>query len=165
MAPLSRLPLLFPVFFAGLTFFPARTADVAPRAVCDPNARPFKGYTFLVPEIIHKNAAYAPFFVQWDDYYEKYYFNRDIQKEENVLEWQERFCDQADPKHIEYVVYQSSFDELADLREMEKGGLLQIDDQWITVLPAGRMLVRAIAMVFDRYLRADRERTRYSKVI
>lgn len=117
MAPLSRLPLLFPVFFAGLTFFPARTADVAPRAVCDPNARPFKGYTFLVPEIIHKNAAYAPFFVQWDDYYEKYYFNRDIQKEENVLEWQERFCDQADPKHIEYVVYQSSFDELADLRE------------------------------------------------
>ncbi len=55
--------------------------------------------------------------------------------------------------------------ELADLREMEKGGLLQIDDQWITVLPAGRMLVRAIAMVFDRYLRSDRERTRYSKVI
>jgi oxygen-independent coproporphyrinogen-3 oxidase len=55
--------------------------------------------------------------------------------------------------------------ELADLREMEKGGLLTIDDQWISVLPAGRMLVRAIAMVFDRYLRADRERTRYSKVI
>jgi oxygen-independent coproporphyrinogen-3 oxidase len=55
--------------------------------------------------------------------------------------------------------------ELADLREMEKGGLLTIDDQWITVLPAGRMLVRAIAMVFDKYLRADRERTRYSKVI
>ncbi len=48
---------------------------------------------------------------------------------------------------------------------MEKGGLLSIDDQWITVKPAGRMLVRAIAMVFDRYLRADRERTRYSKVI
>jgi oxygen-independent coproporphyrinogen-3 oxidase len=30
---------------------------------------------------------------------------------------------------------------------------------------AGRLLVRAIAMVFDRYLRADRQRTRYSKVI
>ena len=56
-------------------------------------------------------------------------------------------------------------DEIADLREMEKGGLLAIDDQWITVKPAGRMLVRAIAMVFDKYLRADRERTRYSKVI
>ena len=57
------------------------------------------------------------------------------------------------------------FTELADLREMEKGGLLAIDDQWITVKPAGRMLVRAIAMSFDKYLRADRERTRYSKVI
>jgi oxygen-independent coproporphyrinogen-3 oxidase len=32
-------------------------------------------------------------------------------------------------------------------------------------MPAGRMLVRGIAMVFDRYLRSDRERARYSKVI
>lgn len=55
--------------------------------------------------------------------------------------------------------------ELEDLREHEKAGLLRIDDKWITVLPAGRMLVRAISMVFDRYLRADRQRTRYSKVI
>lgn len=55
--------------------------------------------------------------------------------------------------------------ELADLREMERAGLLTIDDNWITVLPRGRLLVRAIAMAFDRYLRADRERARYSKVI
>lgn len=110
-------PLLLPFFFAGLTLFPARTADVAPRpAACDPNAAAFRGYTFLVPEIIHKNAAYAPFFVHWDDYYQRYYFNRDIQKEENVLEWKERFCDQATPKDIEYLVYESRFDELADLR-------------------------------------------------
>jgi len=33
------------------------------------------------------------------------------------------------------------------------------------VNPSGRLLVRAIAMVFDRYLRMDRERIRYSKVI
>lgn len=55
--------------------------------------------------------------------------------------------------------------ELADLREMEAAGLLTIDDQWITVEPKGRILVRVIAMVFDKYLRADRERVRYSKVI
>ncbi|MCL4679921.1 MAG: oxygen-independent coproporphyrinogen III oxidase [Rhodocyclaceae bacterium] len=55
--------------------------------------------------------------------------------------------------------------EIADLREMEKGGLLRLDEKWISVQPRGRMLVRAIAMVFDRYLRADRERARYSKVI
>ena len=55
--------------------------------------------------------------------------------------------------------------ELADLREMETGGLLTIDDQWITVEPRGRLLVRGIAMAFDKYLRTDRERVRYSKVI
>jgi oxygen-independent coproporphyrinogen-3 oxidase len=55
--------------------------------------------------------------------------------------------------------------ELADLKPMEEAELIQVEDRWISVLPKGRMLVRAIAMVFDRYLRADRERTRYSKVI
>lgn len=55
--------------------------------------------------------------------------------------------------------------ELADLAEMAKADLLSIDDQWLNVLPRGRMLVRNIAMVFDRYLRSDRERARYSKVI
>ncbi len=55
--------------------------------------------------------------------------------------------------------------ELADLAAMEKDGLVTLDDQWITVNPPGRLLVRAIAMVFDRYLRSDRERVRYSKVI
>ena len=55
--------------------------------------------------------------------------------------------------------------ELDDLREMVDASLVRVDDKWITVLPRGRMLVRAISMVFDRYLRADRQRTRYSKVI
>jgi oxygen-independent coproporphyrinogen-3 oxidase len=55
--------------------------------------------------------------------------------------------------------------ELDELDEMVDAGLVRVDDKWITVLPRGRMLVRAISMVFDRYLRADRQRTRYSKVI
>ena len=55
--------------------------------------------------------------------------------------------------------------ELDDLKEMERAGLLKVERDWITVLPPGRLLVRIIAMVFDRYLRADRQRTRYSKVI
>lgn len=55
--------------------------------------------------------------------------------------------------------------ELADLRNMEEAGLVKVSDKWISVQPAGRLLVRGIAMLFDRYLRADRERARYSKVI
>lgn len=55
--------------------------------------------------------------------------------------------------------------ELEDMKEMESAGLLKVDNDWITVLPPGRMLVRAISMIFDRYLRADLQRKRYSKVI
>jgi oxygen-independent coproporphyrinogen-3 oxidase len=55
--------------------------------------------------------------------------------------------------------------ELEAMREMIEGGLLRLDDKRIVVLPPGRMLVRAISMVFDKHLRADRESKRYSKVI
>ena len=55
--------------------------------------------------------------------------------------------------------------EIADLRQMERDGLLEVGDEWITVLPRGRLLVRAIAMVFDRYLRHERQRGKYSQVI
>ena len=55
--------------------------------------------------------------------------------------------------------------ELAALQEMAQAGLLRIEAGRIVVLPPGRMLVRAISMVFDKRLRADRESKRYSKVI
>ena len=55
--------------------------------------------------------------------------------------------------------------ELDDLKDMERAGLLKIEREWITVLPPGRLLVRIISMVFDRYLRAGRQRATYSKVI
>jgi oxygen-independent coproporphyrinogen III oxidase len=55
--------------------------------------------------------------------------------------------------------------ELAELEGMEKESLVALDDEWITVTPRGRLLVRAVCAVFDRYLRADRDRARYSKII
>ena len=55
--------------------------------------------------------------------------------------------------------------ELSELDEMVEAGMVEITPQWLSVLPRGRMLVRAIAMVFDKYLRHDRERTRYSRII
>ena len=48
---------------------------------------------------------------------------------------------------------------------MIEAGLLAIENRCLRVLPKGRMLIRGIAMVFDRRLRADRESKRYSKVI
>jgi oxygen-independent coproporphyrinogen-3 oxidase len=40
-----------------------------------------------------------------------------------------------------------------------------MDDEGLRVLPAGRLLVRNICMVFDRYLRGSGDNTRYSRVI
>ena len=55
--------------------------------------------------------------------------------------------------------------ELEELRTFEEAGLVEITQDWISVLPRGKLLVRAIAMVFDRYLRQDQRLRRYSKIV
>jgi oxygen-independent coproporphyrinogen-3 oxidase len=55
--------------------------------------------------------------------------------------------------------------ELADLRGLADDGLVQLESEWITVTARGRMLIRNICMVFDKYLRRERETVRYSRVI
>jgi len=56
--------------------------------------------------------------------------------------------------------------ELRALQDMQRDGLLELGAGGLTVLPAGRLLIRNICMVFDRYLSADSgHQPRYSKVI
>jgi oxygen-independent coproporphyrinogen III oxidase len=55
--------------------------------------------------------------------------------------------------------------EIAELSELERAGLLTMDEHWISVTPKGRMLIRSICMVFDKYLRMDQETVRYSRTI
>jgi oxygen-independent coproporphyrinogen-3 oxidase len=55
--------------------------------------------------------------------------------------------------------------ELAILRKLAQDGLVELEPEWIVVTPKGRLLVRALCMVFDRYLRERQERAAYSKVI
>jgi len=73
------------------------------------------------------------------------------------------FCAFEKAYGIEFARYFAS--ELDGLGEMVQAGLLRIDPGRIVVLPPGRMLVRAISMVFDARLRANRTQNRYSKVI
>ncbi len=56
-------------------------------------------------------------------------------------------------------------EEMAELHEFEKQGLLELSERWINVTPKGRMLIRNICMAFDKYLRHEREVGRYSRVI
>jgi oxygen-independent coproporphyrinogen-3 oxidase len=56
--------------------------------------------------------------------------------------------------------------ELAQLRQLEQDGLLSIEPEWISVTPRGRLLIRNICMVFDRYLQTRQaEALRYSRTI
>jgi oxygen-independent coproporphyrinogen-3 oxidase len=68
---------------------------------------------------------------------------------------------------IQFPLYFGS--ELAQLQPFVDDGLLTIDQQWITVTPKGRLLIRNICMVFDRYLSQARDIApqplRYSKTI
>ena len=67
-------------------------------------------------------------------------------------------------------VYAIDFDryfatEIGELREYEREGLLELTKERISVTPKGRMLIRNICMVFDKYLRTRQKHAVYSKVI
>ena len=55
--------------------------------------------------------------------------------------------------------------ELKQLGEFAEAGLLVMDDAGIQVTAQGWFFVRAVAMVFDRYLQADRNRAKFSRII
>lgn len=55
--------------------------------------------------------------------------------------------------------------ELESLRHLADQGLVVVDDTSIQVTAQGWFFVRAVAMVFDRYLQTDRTRARFSKII
>jgi len=55
--------------------------------------------------------------------------------------------------------------ELAELAEYEREGLVVLAPDRLVVTPKGRMLIRNVCMVFDKYLRTRQEHARYSKVI
>ena len=54
--------------------------------------------------------------------------------------------------------------ELEELGAMQADGLLDMDADAIVVRPAGKLLIRNICMVFDKYLRMQ-QKQRFSKVI
>ncbi|MDY0747355.1 oxygen-independent coproporphyrinogen III oxidase [Paucibacter sp. R3-3] len=55
--------------------------------------------------------------------------------------------------------------ELGQLAELAEAGLVQLEPAAVQVTAAGWFLVRAVAAVFDRNLRSDRQRERFSRVI
>ena len=55
--------------------------------------------------------------------------------------------------------------ELETLRDLQAQGLVELSSSGIQVSALGGFFVRSIAMVFDRYLQADRTRAMFSRII
>jgi oxygen-independent coproporphyrinogen-3 oxidase len=55
--------------------------------------------------------------------------------------------------------------ELTKLESMQTQGLVTLSKHGLQVTTLGWFFVRGVAMVFDKYLQADRNRTRFSKII
>jgi len=71
----------------------------------------------------------------------------------------------AEIEHTFNIDFQGYFGELwPQLQGMAEDGLIELDNERITVLPAGRLLVRSVCMVFDAYLE-QHNRQRFSRVI
>src|SRR5690606_26706110 len=74
-----------------------------------------------------------------------------LDKQEFAKAWGESFDD--------YFVEQATW-----LKRMQHDGLLMQTQDHLQVLPAGRLLIRAICQLFDRYLPSVNHRT-YSRII
>jgi len=71
----------------------------------------------------------------------------------------------AEIEQAHAINFRSYFAEVwPQLQQMAADGLIQLDQQAIEVLPAGRLLVRALCMLFDHYLN-EHSRQRFSRVI
>jgi oxygen-independent coproporphyrinogen-3 oxidase len=55
--------------------------------------------------------------------------------------------------------------ELQRLGPLEQDGLIDLEENRILITPKGRLLLRSIAMVFDRYLAVEQDNNRYSRAI
>lgn len=55
--------------------------------------------------------------------------------------------------------------EMLELKELEEAGLLEWDGEVINIPTKGRLLVRRVAMAFDRHLREASTQAKYSKVV
>jgi oxygen-independent coproporphyrinogen-3 oxidase len=55
--------------------------------------------------------------------------------------------------------------EMEALQKLADQGLVTVEETGIQVTDMGWFFVRAVAMVFDRYLQTDRTRAKFSKII
>jgi oxygen-independent coproporphyrinogen-3 oxidase len=91
----------------------------------------------------------------------------DLMRREIIQALMCNFAVSVEAIELGYLVeFESYFQrELSELDSFVAAGLVEIEDNWVSVTQSGRFAVRGIAMIFDRYLRDGRGRAAYSKVM
>lgn len=85
---------------------------------CSPGPRAFYGYTFVNPNITNTEEELAPFFLNFGNIYHEFFKSQeDIYINDNVKEWAERYCGNAQEKDVRAVVYSYSQHELQRLKQ------------------------------------------------
>ncbi|WP_157974454.1 hypothetical protein [Lewinella sp. IMCC34183] len=94
---------------------------------------PTETYDFLNPRVIDFDSRLAPFFLHFGGAYrEQLEQPYRQQRRDNVAEWHERFCDQADAEEIDAVVYGDNLNQLEILLR-----LMGREDARVADLPPG----------------------------
>jgi len=83
---------------------------------CGPYDLKFEGYSFLNTKIVNTNATYAQYFLRFDDLIPSYDSLQIIQKDDNLQEWSERFCEQYTPREMAIVIYKATVNDIKRLR-------------------------------------------------
>ena len=72
----------------------------------------------------------------------------------------------ADYEHRFGIEFEEHFaSEMHIIEQQADDGLLELNEESFTVTPAGRLLLRNIAMVFDEYLSRTAKTQKFSRVI
>ena len=89
-------------------------------------------------------------------------------EEAEIQKWIRRVTDleMADIEETHLLNFESYFSrELIQLKAFVAPGLVKLDAYSIEVTSHGWYVVRAIAMVFDKYVQADGQRAHFSKIL
>lgn len=82
---------------------------------CGPTFINFHGYSFLNLELI-KDQATAPYLLGINEIFENYLPENRAKINDNLLEWQERFCGLVEVKDLNYFIYKADIKDLELLR-------------------------------------------------
>lgn len=97
-------------FLAGAMVSLAQTANV-----CLPNDRSFRGYSFVNMDILRQQeqVALAPLFMRFDKLYGNYFETVEkANQDDNLAEWNKRFCGEAKTEDLAYIIYKAPASEL-----------------------------------------------------